>query len=172
MRNPMLFPLPEAFRWPATFSRKRAAALLGLILILFFLGIYTEHIYLFLDKVFLHVFTSLGLGSVLRQSQAEVSAQITMRSWPTMATYGLLYTGLSFLILHVYLNDWQKTKLCAAFYASFLLTCVLLIGLGKLVPEFKWAYMLCRRLIEMIVSPFPIVLLLAVFAGFSRKNNS
>src|SRR4051812_30920084 len=115
MRNLLQFPLPESWRLPPSFSLKRAVVLFGLILILFCFGLYTEQIYLSLDKVFLNLFTSLGLSSLLRQSQAEVSTQITMRSWPTMISYGIIYICLGFLILHVYLNDWRKTKLSAAF---------------------------------------------------------
>jgi len=172
MRNPLLLRLPERLPFLAGFSLRRGTALLGLILILFFFGIYTEQLYHFFDKAFLSLFTSLGISSLLNRSQAEVSTQITMRSWPTIFTYGALYTSLCFLILHVYLNNFRKTKMSAAFYGALFATCILLIFLGKLVPGYTWAYTLCRRFIEMIVSPFPMVFLIAVFHGFSPKNKS
>ncbi len=172
MRNLLLLRLPDQKRFLAGFSLRRGLALFCLILILFFLGIYTEQVYQFFDKVFLDLFTNLGISSLLNRSQAEVSSQITMRSWPTIFAYGALYTSLGFLILHIYLNNRWKTKMSAAFYGALFATCVLLILLGKLVPSFNWAYMLCRRLIELIVSPFPVILMIAVFAGFHPKSKN
>lgn len=169
MRNLLPIPLPEAAPAWGLASLPRKFLLVTLAAGLFFTGVYTEQIYLGLDRFYQHLFSSFGVFSFLNRSQAEVSAQLTMRSWPTMLTYGLLYTGLSFATLHVYFNHFWKTRITALFYAAVFLLCVLLIGVGKLVPEFEWAYKLCRRIIELVVSPFPVVLLLAVFAGFKRK---
>ena len=169
MRNLLPLPIPDTFRNLVQQAVPRKAALFSLVLVLFFTGVYTEQIYAWLDRFYQFLFSSFGIFSFLNRSQAEVSSQITMRSWPTMLTYGLMYTSLSFATLHVYFNNFYKTKITAAFYAAIFLLCVFLISMGKLIPEFVWAYKLCRRIIELVISPFPVVLLLAVFAGFKRK---
>ena len=170
MRSLLQLQLPESIQGVFTTGTKRKALLFCLFLILFLTGVFTEQIYLWLDQFFYYLSTKVGFLAFLNRSQAEVSSLITMRSWPTMITYGLSFTGLCFITLHVYFNDWWKTRITAAFYACIFLFCLGLIVLGKLVPDFNWAYMLSRRIIELVVSPFPVVLLLAVFAGFRKRT--
>ena len=86
-----------------------------------------------------------------------------------MLTYGLLYTGLSFCTLHVYFNRYRETKVIAGLYGSIFLTCSLLIVIGKIGPNGLWAYMLCRRLIEMVVSPLPVILLAAALSTLKGR---
>ncbi len=166
-----LLPLPRPDFWQRNFafSYKRKALLFVLVLFLLLFGIYTEQIYLLLDRFYYSLASRVSFLSFLHTSQAEVSSKITMRSWPTMVTYGLIYTALSFAILHVYFNNLWKTKISALFYLALFVLCLILIAAGKFIPGMAWAYLLCRRLIEMIVSPFPIILLLAVFAGFKKR---
>src|SRR5688572_8608894 len=170
MRNLLQIQLSERIQHAFTISSNRKPLLFCLLLILFFTGVYTEKIYLLLDQFFYFLSTKAGFLSFLNNSQAEVSSLITMRSWPTMITYGLGFTGLCFITLHVYFNDFRKTKITAAFYASIFIFCLSLIVLGKIVPDFTWAYKLSRRIIELVVSPFPVVLLIAVFAGFKKGS--
>ena len=170
MRNLLQLQLPERTLKAFSVGYKRKLVLFCLFLILFFAGVFTEKLYLLLDQFYYFLSTKAGFLSFLNNSQAEVSTLITMRSWPTMVSYGLGFTGLCFITLHVYFNDRWKTKITAAFYASLFLLCFCLIVLGKIVPDFNWAYMLSRRIIELVVSPFPVALLIAVFTGFKKRS--
>ena len=169
MRNLLQIQLPERLQHAFTIGSNRKPLLFCLFLILFFTGVFTEQLYLLLDQFYFFISTKVGFLSFLNTSQAEVSTLITMRSWPTMVTYGLGFTGLCFITLHVYFNDFWKTKITAAFYVSIFVFCLSLIVLGKIAPELDWAYKLSRRIIELVVSPFPVVLLIAVFAGFKKR---
>ena len=170
MPNLLQLQLPERIQNVFSVINKRKLVLFCLFLILFFTGVFTEKIYLLLDRFFYFLSTKAGFLSFLNRSQAGVSTLITMRSWPTMVTYGLGFTGLCFITLHVYFNDIWKTKITAALYASLFLVCISLILVGKIAPDLNWAYMLSRRIIELVVSPFPVVLLIAVFAGFNKRS--
>ncbi|MFC5270528.1 XrtX-associated membrane protein [Adhaeribacter terreus] len=165
MRNRILLLFqPEARNFAVPGNALRKALLFGLFTLLFFTGVFTDYIYLYLDRLYYFVFTSLGWFSLLNQSQAEVSSLVTMRSWPTMLTYGLLYTALSFLFLHVYFNKNWKSLIAAGFYFFIFMACTTLILTGKMLPDADWAYKLCRRLIEMVISPLPVILLIAALA--------
>ena len=170
MRNLLQIQLPERLQNAFMVGSNRKPLLFCFFLILFFTGVFTEQIYLLLDQFFYFLSTKAGFLAFLNKSQAEVSSLITMRSWPTMVTYGLGFTGLCFITLHVYFNDFWKTKITAAFYACIFIFCFSLILLGKIAPELDWAYKLSRRIIELIVSPFPVILLIAVFTGFKKRS--
>ncbi|HSI91324.1 MAG TPA: hypothetical protein VK927_09425 [Adhaeribacter sp.] len=168
---PKLF-LPENEHIFLLKAGQRKVVLSGLLVLLIAAGVFTEQIFLWLDHFFIGLFSTLGLYEVLQQSQAEVSSQLTMRSWPAMLSYGLMYTVLSFLTLHVYFNRLWKTKIAMSFYLGIFLICSLLIITGKLTPNGNWAYMLCRRLIEMVVSPLPVILLAAALSTFRAKQQN
>ena len=169
MRNRILLLFqPEARSFAVPGEALRKTLLFGLLTLLLLTGVFTDYIYLYLDRLYYHVFTSLGWFAFLHQSQAEISSLVTQRSWPTMITYGLLYTALSFLFLHVYFNRNWKSLIAAGFYFIIFLACTALILTGKLLPNAELAYKLCRRLIEMVVSPLPVILLIAALAKAKR----
>jgi hypothetical protein len=165
MRNRILLLFqPEArhFAFPGDLLRK--TLLFGLFTLLVLTGLFTDHIFLFLNKLYHYIFISLGLFSFLNKSQVEVSSLVTMRSWSTMITYVLLYSALSFLFLHLYFNRSWKSLIVAGFYFFIIMACTMLILTGKLLPDAEWAYKLCLHLMEMLVSPLPVILLIAAMA--------
>src|SRR5436190_23935202 len=105
-------------------------------------GIYTKVIFRYLTLFYDQLFTVVGLNSVLQHIQTHTSTLVTMRSLPTMATYGLAYTACGFLFLHFAFKSPQKSRLAASFYLFIFLTCILLIVLGTLFPKLDITYKL------------------------------
>lgn len=161
---------PESLNKVAFFPTFRYLTLILLGLLIFLAGFYTESIFSLLTEFYNHAFTVLGWKNAVTDTRKEVSDLVTMRSFPAMVTYGMLYTLLSFLFLFFYFRDKQQTRLAGIFYMAIFFCCALLIFIGKLSPELAGAYKLSRRLIEFIVSPFPIVLLVATSKAFSSFN--
>jgi hypothetical protein len=137
---------------------------------LLFAGIYSDQIFKILTELYQSIFLSIGLTALAAKPQAGISDLITMRSLPAIATYSLGYVTISFLFLHFYLADSRKSKLSLYFYAGIFLICLFLIALGKVFPAFQEAYKLARHLIEFIISPFPVILLVATFKAFPSSN--
>src|SRR5690606_35008833 len=173
MRNRILLLLqPEAQAIALPDGLLRKALLFGLLTLLFFTGVFTDSIFRNLDVFYYAIAEILGMNRVVNNSQAGVSSLITMRSWPSMLTYGLLYTGLSFAFLHIYFNRRWKSMIAAGFYLLIFVACCFLIVTGKLLADATWAYKLARRLIEMVVSPLPVILLIAALfrADYGKKT--
>ncbi|KAA9331250.1 XrtX-associated membrane protein [Adhaeribacter soli] len=141
------------------FSRKVLLALL--FSLVFLAGVFTEQIYHAFDLLYKAVFTALGLAGSLERSQQEVSTQLTERNWLTMISYGLLYTILCFITVHIFLKNARNTLIAGLLYAFLFGLCIALILTGKIFSSLHWPFMLTRRLIEIIVSPLPVILLMA-----------
>ena len=149
-------------QYTLSFSPLSRKVLLALLFSLLFLsGVFTEQIYRAFDLFYKTVFTSLGFAGTLERSQQEVSTQLTERSWLTMISYGLLYTLLSFITVHIFLKNARNTLIAGLLYAFLFGLCIVLILTGKVFSSLHWPFMLCRRLIEIIVSPLPVILLMA-----------
>src|SRR5688572_8945007 len=149
-------------------SRVILCIILGICLLL--AGIYSEPIYKILTEAYHKVFLLFGLSFLASKPQAGISTLITKHSLPAIATYGIGYVLLSFLFLHVYFSNFRKSLLTIYFYASVFLVCLLLIALGKSVPALQESYKLARHLIEFIISPFPVIFLVAAFKAFSSNS--
>ena len=133
-----------------------AAALLAL-------GIYDEPLRHWLTGLF----TTGGGGTP--PPVAAGGATLTTRNVPAMLVYGLLYVGLSIAFLHLFLADIRKTRIVVlAYVATFgliggLLVAGRVLGLGATLTP------MARELIDGggigggILSPLPILLLIAVF---------
>lgn len=148
----------------------RISALIFLLTALLLIGALTDTIYRWLDDFYANLFAEGGLLHFLQASQTNVDQSITKRSWTTMLSFGLLYTGLSMLFLHVYFADLRKTKVVVGLYGLVFFFCAVLIVVGKLSNVLQ-ANQLSRHLIELIVSPFPIVLLIPALSFlFSAKK--
>jgi hypothetical protein len=148
----------------------RLAILACLAILLFLVGFYTEFLFGFLTRGFDMLFLDAGSYGFLPEKGLAVSRLITRRSFPVMLLYGAVYTALSFVFLHVYFRSKKTSLLAAGFYGVVFLGCLLLMGTGKFFPELTAASRLARRLIEFIVSPFPIVLLIAAFRAFPNRK--
>jgi len=131
----------------------------GLGLLLFVAGVNSEQFFPSLTSFWQHVFANIGLADRAAAWQHGVSTQVTTRSLPAMLTYGLLYTGVCWLIMALLLNSAYQFKLVARAYLAVFFACVLLLSIGKLGGDITWAYQLGRRLIDAVVSPLPIMVL-------------
>lgn len=148
----------------------RKVLLTFLFSLLFLAGVFTEQIYRAFDAFFNSVFAAFGMADDLKKSQQEVSTQLTERNWLTMISYGVLYTALCFITLHIFLNNMRKTLIAALLYGLLFGLCATFIITGKIFPSLYWPFKLSRRIIEIIVSPLPVILLMAALYSKSRPK--
>jgi len=132
-----------------------AAAAVALLL----LGLYDEQARALLTQVAERV--TGGGGGGLRP--AGEGAPLTTRNVPAMVAFGLLYVGLSVLVLHMALANRRQTWLVMLSYGGALGVVAALLIVGKLLGMGATFTPLAREVIDFILSPLPVVLLLAVF---------
>ncbi len=127
------------------------------------LGIYDEPLRHWLTGLF----TTGGGGTP--PPVAAGGATLTTRNVPAMLVYGLLYVGLSIAFLHLFLADIRKTRIVVlAYVATFVLIGGLLVA-GRVLGLGATLTPMARELIDGggigggILSPLPILLLIAVF---------
>ena len=147
-----------ARRWTKNFM---LIWLSGLILVA---GAYTDLIFPALDRIILKLVVALDLTGLYQALVHSSHSKITMQRLPTMLAYGLGYCLLCLLTLYVYFGRTQKFFFALLFYTGVFALCACLIVLGKALGDLVPMYNLARRLIEMIVSPFPVVLLVCAFS--------
>lgn len=150
----------------------RIAALVLLASAILAAGAYTHLIFAALDVAIgklVHALHLAGLYSALVKSS---HGKLTLQSLPSMLVYGLGYCSLCLLTLYVYWGKQRQFLFALVFYGGVFLLCICLIALGKALGDFVPVYNLARRLIEMIVSPLPIILLVSAFsfAGKASKR--
>ncbi len=88
----------------------------------------------------------------------------TTRPVVPMAAYGLLYVAVSLALLHVLLGArWTRTRLMVALYGGALVLAGLLLALGRLTGLATQLTPPARALIDLVTSPTPVLLALAVF---------
>ena len=132
----------------------RYAAIVGLVVVLFLLGMNSGPVYRALTEVWAAVLPT-SLADSLRQG---TSTLVTKKSLPAMLTYGIVYCSLCLLLIGLLLGTWRRLGLALTVYWLVFGACALLLVLGK-IGHFDWAYQLARRLIDMIVSPLPVIIL-------------
>lgn len=147
-----------ARRWTRNF------VLIWLASLMLAAGVYTDAIFPALDVAILKLVQVLGLTDLYQALVNNSHSKITMQRLPTMLAYGLGYCSLCLLILYVYLGKTQKFLLALLFYAGVFTLCFLLLVLGKTLGDLVPVYNLARRLIEMVVSPLPVILLVCAFS--------
>lgn len=139
---------------PALQRPLRYAAIVGLVVVLFLLGMNSGPVYQFLTDVWAAVLPT-ALADSLRQG---TSTLVTKKSLPAMLTYGIFYTSLCLLLIGLLLGTWRRLGLALTAYWLIFGACALLLLLGK-IGHLDWAYQLARRLIDLVVSPLPVIIL-------------
>ena len=134
-------------------------------------GVYTDAIFTSLDKAIWQLVHWLNLQHFYQALQQNTHSKVTMRSLPTMLLYGASYCLLCLTALYFYLGQNQKFILVAGFYVSVFILCLVCIVLGKALGDVVVLYNLARRLIEMIISPLPVILFIVTFQ-FSKTTRS
>jgi len=132
----------------------RYAAIAGLVAVLFLLGVNSGPVYQALTEAWAAVLPA-SLAESLRQG---TSTLVTKKSLPAMLTYGIFYTSLCLLLIGLLLGTWRRLGLALTAYWLVFGACALLLVLGK-IGHLDWAYQLARRLIDMVVSPLPVIIL-------------
>lgn len=138
--------------------------------VLFLAGTESEAVFAALTRAWQAVLSWLGLAAVLSRWQQGTSQLVTTRSLPAMATYSLLYAGISLLLLHVLLRDSRRTRWAAQLYLGLLGLYLALVVVGRLGGHLAWAYHAGRRIIDFIVSPLPVMILLPVLWPGTRQR--
>jgi hypothetical protein len=133
-------------------------------------GAYTDLIFKALDVAIVELVQALGLTDSYQAVVKNSHAKLTLQSLPSMLVYGLGYCSLCLLILYVYLGKRQQFLLVLVFYAGVFALCLGLIVLAKALGNCVPVYNLARRLIEMVVSPLPVILLVSVFS-FAKSGS-
>jgi hypothetical protein len=143
-----------AQKWP------RRGLLLGLGLLLFALGQFQDA-----------VFAGLMYAWQLVPGGTKSAGQgLSTHGLPVGISYRLLYCGLSTLTLHILLHG-RATRLVAAGYALTLLASMLLLLLGQRMT-LPLASEQGHRLLDLICSPLPLLLVYAIIIAGNRTVSS
>ena len=140
--------------------------LFGLVLVT---GIFSKQIQAELDELFYLIFQKAGFGQQLQHSQQTVSTRLTKGNWLSMVSYAGLYVILCITTLHFYFNNAKKTVATLSIYLVLLGLCVLLVIIGKAFGDLAWPLMLTRRVIEILISPLPVIFLMAALRTATNK---
>ncbi len=148
---------------PSRFSAARWAALIGAVGALLLLGHY--------DGDVREILSGWFAGSVPPTAPvAAGGATFTTRSLPAMLLYGVLYVGLSILILHIALADRRKSRWVLLTYAAVMGLVGALLVAGRVLGMAATLTPIARDLIgggpvdtTGLLSPLPVLLLFAAF---------
>lgn len=138
--------------------------------LLFWLGSYPEPLFAALTAFWQRVAAGLGLGPWLARLQHGTSSGITTRSVPAMVSYSLGYLALCLLLLQLLLRDARSRTLSWQLYLGAMALCALLLLLGRLGGNVPALYRAGRTLIDFLVSPLPVMVLLAVLTPAVRRR--
>jgi magnesium-transporting ATPase (P-type) len=146
-------------------------------LVLFFLfslvlisGIFSKQIQHGLDESYYFIFQKIGLRNMLKNSRQTVSTRLTKGNWISMVSYAVMYIFLCFTTLHFYFNNARKTLTTLSIYLVLLGLCVLLVLIGKGLGDIAWPLLLTRRIIEILISPLPVIFLMAALRSPANKT--
>jgi len=148
-----------------SFLGLKVAAVIVLIALLFWVGVYDEPVFTFLTASWHKLFSAVGVADRLSVVQQGVSGEVTKRSLPAVFTYALLYTSVCLLLLRLLLPA-HRRRLVLTLYGVVFCCCAVLLLAGKL-SGVVWPYQLGRRLIDFIVSPLPIIVLVPLLRWYA-----
>ncbi len=137
--------------------------LLGLVgLALLLLGLFDERVRGLLTELFTAAPVATPTGVNPAAATAPVGgAVLTTRNIPAMIVFGLSYVGLSILTLHLALANRRQTWLVCLVYAGVFGLISVLLVLGRVLGQPATFTPPARELIDTILSPLPVLLLLA-----------
>ena len=135
---------------------------------LFFLGVYDDTVFAWLNQTWEHLLVALGLKVPLTEG---LHRRITRKPLLSVASYAAIYLGLCLALLRLLLRTRAQWRLTLRLYAGVIAAYVLIVVGGKLAGDAIWAYRLSRHLIDFVVSPVPVAALLVLFgAGFGPPD--
>lgn len=128
-----------------------------------------ELIFKVLTTFWQRIFGALGLQGALAHLQQGTTSEATTRSLPAGLTYTLAYLGLCLLLLWLLLHDPLSWAWCWRIYAGLGLLCVVLEALARLTG-WLLLYHLGRGVLDFLVSPLPVMALLALLTPAVRRQ--
>jgi hypothetical protein len=131
--------------------------LLGFVgVALLLLGLFDEPV----RDLLTDLFTTHQPATAAPVAEAPAGPALTTRNLPAMVVFGLSYIGLSILTLHLALANRRQTLIVGLVYGGVLGAVGGLLVLGKLLGSPSLA-LPARELIDNVLSPLPVLLLLA-----------
>lgn len=137
----------------------RVAVCLALLAALVLVGFYQVEVFALLTRAWNSVLTAVGLGGLLARLQQGTDPTITKSSIPAIITGSLVYIGVCVLVFHLLLRSGTRTWWVVQVYLVLFGVCLLLLLLGKVTGGVLF-YKVARRIIDLTVSPVPLILLL------------
>ncbi len=141
----------------------RIGGLAGCALALLLLGVFSDEVFAFTQRI---LAGWVGQGAT---AQTEISPMLMRRPWYVMLPYGLAYCAVGVLSVHLYFLSLTRTRVAVLCYAVAFALIAALMVVGKLGGDIRPCYKLARRLIELVVSPMPVVLLIPTLTFFANR---
>ncbi len=142
----------------------RWSTVAAIVLVLFFMGVYDDTVFGWLNGAWQKVFAVFGLQVPW---QGGFHYRVTRKPLLSVSTYAAFYLILCLVMLRLLLPTRAQWRLSLRLYAGVLTAYVLLVALGKLAGNAIWAYRLSRHLLDFVISPLSVGALLVLFkAGF------
>ena len=150
----------------------RVAICLVLVAALVLVGFYQTDVFAFLTRAWNTALTAAGLAGLLARLQQGTNPEITKSSLPAIITGSLVYIGVCVLVFYLLLRSGARTWWVVRVYLVLFGVCLLLLLLGKVTGTVLF-YRMARRIIDLTVSPVPLILLLPLLWpgwGLRAKN--
>ncbi|MEJ7663210.1 MAG: hypothetical protein WKG07_28560 [Hymenobacter sp.] len=112
----------------------------------------------------------LGLASWLALAQHGTSPAVTTRPLLVVASYSILYLAMCLLLLRLLLPVPAARRWVRRFYLAAGALCATLLLLGKLSGDGLLLYRASRTIIDFLVSPLPVVALVALLYPSVRQH--
>ncbi len=141
----------------------RVGGLVGCALALLLLGVFSDEVFAFTQRM---LAGWVGRGAT---AQSAINPMLMRRPWYVMLPYGLIYCAVGVLTVHLYFLSLARTRVAVLCYAVAFGLIAALMVVGKLGGDIRLCYKLARRLIELVVSPMPVVLLIPTLTFFTHR---
>ncbi|WP_394367991.1 XrtX-associated membrane protein [Pontibacter cellulosilyticus] len=84
--------------------------------------------------------------------------------------FRIIYCFLCLLIVHLYTDNWKKTKVTLYLYGITFIVSLVLVKTGKNISQLDIAYRMGAQLVGIMVSPFPVVLIIPALYLTDKKG--
>ena len=143
----------------------RNLAVLALAAGLLLAGVFDEALFAGLGWAWQVLLATLHLDQSTAMLPASTQPSVTRRPLLPGLSYAGLYIGACLLLLRLLLPQAQQWRVVLRIYGGVGLACGLLLLLGKVGGNLLWAYRLGRHLLDFLVSPVPVLALVALLRG-------
>lgn len=121
---------------------------------------------------FQKLFTGLGFPDFIYGPAEPINSELTKNGSRLITlSFGLLYCGFSLLIIQVYFLNLRITRIALGLYLCLFLISILINETGKGWP-FEPFRVIAYRIMTLIISPMPIILLIPALHLTKVAKNS